>query len=313
MKPVVVALGGNALITDATHASIPDQYRAVCAIAPHLVDLAESDHPLVVTHGNGPQVGFILRRSELSIGEIAPVPLDYAVGDTQGAIGHMFLMALRNELTARGSSRPVVAIVTETLVDPADPAFDAPSKPVGAFFDEATARRHAAAFGWTVVADPPRGWRRIVVSPEPVSIVELAAIRTLLADGSIVVACGGGGIPVIRGTDGLLRGVEAVVDKDLASAVLAHELDAEMLAIPTSVDRVALAYGTADQRWLDRLTVDEARALRAEGQFAEGSMQPKVDALVRFVTGGPDRVGIVTSPALLPAAILGTAGTRIVR
>lgn len=308
---MVVALGGNALISDAEHASIPDQYRAVCSIAPQLVDVAESGRPLVVTHGNGPQVGFILRRSELSINEVAPVPLDYAVGDTQGAIGHMFLMALRNELRLRRSNRPVVAIVTETLVDAADPAFAAPTKFVGAGFDEPTARQHAQAYGWTIAEDPPRGWRRTVASPHPVAIYELDTIRSLAVSGAIVIACGGGGIAVTTDNDGAMHGVEAVIDKDLASALLADQLGAGALCIPTSVERVAVGFGTPNQRWIDRLTSAEATELCDRGEFAAGSMGPKIEALLRFVRGGPDRTGIVTSPVRLLDAIAGRAGTWI--
>ena len=309
--PVVVALGGNALISDAEHASIPDQYRAVCLIAPQLVDVAESGHPLVVTHGNGPQVGFILRRSELSLSEVAPVPLDYAVGDTQGAIGHMFLMALRNELLRRGSKRSVVAIVTETLVDATDRAFAAPTKFVGAGFDEPTARHHAQAYGWTIAEDPPRGWRRTVASPDPVAILELETIRALAETGAIVIACGGGGIAVATRPDGVMHGVEAVIDKDLASALLADRLGAATLCIPTSVERVAIGFGTPDQRWIDRLTSAEATDLCRRGEFAAGSMGPKIEALLRFVGGGPARTGVVTSPIRLLDAIGGRAGTRI--
>lgn len=312
MTPVVVALGGNALIRDQAHLSIPDQYEAVCAIASQLVDLSEAGHPLVVTHGNGPQVGFILRRSEMSISEVAPVPLDYAVGDTQGAIGHMFLLALRNELRKRGSRRSVAALVTQALVDTSDPAFGNPTKFVGAVLDELTARARAATLGWTVAEDPPLGWRRTVVSPEPKAILELDTIRCLLAESVIVVACGGGGIAVAADDRGALVGVEAVIDKDLASALLADELGAGLLVIPTAVDRVAIGYGTPDQRWLDRLTVDEARAWRDAGQFGVGSMRPKIDAIIGFVTGGADRVGIITSAARLSDAIAGAAGTRIV-
>jgi carbamate kinase len=310
---VVVAIGGNALIRDEHHASILDQYEAVRDLAPTLAALAAGDHPLVVTHGNGPQVGFILRRSELAANELATVPLDYAVGDTQGAIAHMFLVALRNAFAAAGVSRPVVALVTETLVDEDDPAFRAPAKPIGAAFDETTARSHAATFGWTVASDPPRGWRRVVASPDPVEILELEQIRALLATGAVVVACGGGGIPVVRGRDGALRGIEAVVDKDLVSALLADGLDASALVITTSVERVAQHYGTPAQRWLDELTTTDAAALLAAGEFPPGTMQPKVEALVRYVDAGADRTGIITSLGRVADALDGRAGTRFVR
>jgi carbamate kinase len=311
--PLVVAIGGNALISDEQHASIPDQYEAVRRLAPTLAALAAGGRPLVVTHGNGPQVGFILRRSELAATELATVPLDYAVGDTQGAIAHMFLVALRNAFADAGVARPVVALVTETLVDEDDRAFRAPAKPIGAAFDETLARAHAATFGWTVAPDPPRGWRRVVASPDPVEILELDQIRTLLATGAVVVACGGGGIPVVRDPRGALRGVEAVVDKDLVSALLADGIDAAALVITTSVARVAQHYGTPAQRWLDELTTAEAAALVAAGEFPPGTMQPKVEALVRYVDGGPDRTGIITSLEHVADALDGHAGTRVVR
>jgi carbamate kinase len=311
--PLVVAIGGNALIRDARHASIPDQYESVRLLAPTLAALAAGGRPLVVTHGNGPQVGFILRRSELAATELATVPLDYAVGDTQGAIAHMFLVALRNAFAIAGVARPVVALVTETLVDRDDPAFLAPAKPIGAAFDEDTARAHAATFGWTVAPDPPRGWRRVVASPDPVEILELAQIRALLDTGAVVVACGGGGIPVVRDHDGALRGVEAVVDKDLVSALLADGIDASALVITTSVDRVAQGYGTPEQRWLDELTTAEAADLIEAGEFPPGTMRPKVEALVRYVDAGRDRTGIITSLERVADALAARAGTRIVR
>ena len=257
----VVALGGNALVQSKEKDSIPDQYDTVSAVAPHLVDLVSEGWRLVVTHGNGPQVGFILRRSELAISEVDPVPIDYAVGDTQGAIGYMFLKALGNELGRRGMARPVVAVVTQTVVDAADPAFERPTKPIGAFFDGATAQRYARDLGWTVAEDAGRGWRRTVASPWPKEIVELETIRSLSERDAVVVAAGGGGIPVVRQPDGSLVGVEAVIDKDLASALLAAQLDADLLAIPTGVDKVAINFGQPDERWLDRLTVDEALEL----------------------------------------------------
>ena len=311
MRRAVVAFGGNALVRDEAHASIRDQNDTVATFAPRLVDLVERGWSVVVTHGNGPQVGYILRRSELALAEVAPVPLDFAVGDTQGAIGHMFLTAIRNEMRRRDLDVPVVAVVTQTLVDAADPAFNRPTKPIGAFFDEVTARRHGENFGWTVAEDSGRGWRRTVASPEPIEIVELPTIRRLADDGAIVVACGGGGIPVIRRDDGCWQGVEAVIDKDLASSVLAVGLDAEMLAIPTNIDRAAIGFGRPHQRWIDRLTADEAAALLASGEFGAGSMAPKIEALVRFVRSGPGRVALLSTVDRLIEAFDGDAGTRI--
>lgn len=311
-KTAVIAFGGNALVTDAEHDSIPDQYQTVCRTATHLVDLIERGWRLVVSHGNGPQVGFILRRSELSSVEVDPIPVDYAVADTQGAIGYMFVKALTNELTRRGLTRPVVAIVTQSVVDPSDDAFKNPTKPIGSFLNEATARARQAALGWTIMEDAGRGWRRTVPSPRPQSILETETIRMLLSSGAVVVAAGGGGIPVARMADGSLVGIEAVVDKDLASGLLAHELGADMLLIPTGVSRVAIRFGKPDEQWLDTLTVAEARAYIAAGEFGAGSMEPKVAAVADFVARTPGGVGVIGAPDEMAAIVEGRSGTRIV-
>jgi carbamate kinase len=315
-KPLaVVAVGGNALIRDDLHNSIPDQYGAVMESVRHIAEMLEAGWDLVLTHGNGPQVGFILRRSELAVDEVSPVPLDYAVGDTQGAIGYMFQKALGNELRRRHIGRPVVALVTQTRVSRDDPAFQHPAKPIGAFFDEATARRRQQELGWTLMEDAGRGWRRTVPSPEPLEIVEHAVIAQLLAQGCVVIACGGGGIPVVRDDEQRLSGVEAVIDKDLASALLAEQLGADLLLIPTGVEQVAVNFGTPEQRWLDRLSVGEARDLIAQEQFGAGSMQPKVEAILRFVSksraSGKDASGLITSPAAIRDALLHKTGTWI--
>jgi len=311
-RTAVVAFGGNALVTDAEHDSIPDQYETVCRTVPHLAEMIEQGWRVVVSHGNGPQVGFILRRSELSQDEVDPVPVDYAVADTQGAIGYMFVKALGNELRRRGLERPVVAVVTQSVVDPADPAFRHPNKPVGSFLDEATARERAATLGWTIMEDAGRGWRRVVPSPRPRRIVEAPVIRTLLDQGAVVVAAGGGGIPVAPDDTGDFTGIEAVVDKDLASSLLARDLGADLLLIPTGVPRVAIRFGTPEQEWLDTLTVDQARAYIEAGEFGAGSMEPKVAAVADFVAGVPGAVGVIGSPDQIPAILAGTSGTRIV-
>jgi len=311
-RTAVVAFGGNALVTDAEHDSIPEQYETVCRTVAPLVDMIEQGWRLVVSHGNGPQVGFILRRSELSQDEVDPVPVDYAVADTQGAIGYMFVKALGNELRRRGLERPVVAVVTQSVVDPADPAFRHPNKPVGSFLDEATARKRAAALGWTIMEDAGRGWRRVVPSPRPRAIVETPLIRTLLDHGAVVVAAGGGGIPVALGDTGDVVGIEAVVDKDLASSLLAADLGADLLLIPTGVPRVAIRFGTPEQEWLDTLTVDQARAYIEAGEFGEGSMEPKVAAVADFVARARGAVGVIGAPDQIPAILAGTSGTRIV-
>lgn len=311
---VVVALGGNALVRGERR-SILDQLDAVEELAVPLVDLVASGHRLVVTHGNGPQVGFILRRSELALAEVAPVPIDFAVADTQGAIGHMFLLALRNELHRRGLSVPVTAVVTDVVVDADDPGFTHPTKPIGSPMDEERARTLAARFGWSVAPETGGGWRRVVASPEPRELLEGPAIAALSAAGHVVVAAGGGGIPVVRRADGSLDRAEAVVDKDLTSALLAAGIGARHLVIVTSVDRVAVAYGRPGQRWLDRVDADELAALAAAGEFPAGSMGPKVASILRFLAttpaSGPSAV--VTSVDRVVDALGGRAGTTVTR
>jgi carbamate kinase len=311
-KPLaVVAVGGNALIQDDQHSTIPDQYAAVCETARHVADMIEAGWNVVLTHGNGPQVGFILRRSELAAAEVIGVPLDYAVGDTQGAIGYMFQKAFGNELARRKLARPVVALVTQTLVCASDPAFHNPAKPVGAFLDEATARKRREELGWTLMEDAGRGWRRTVASPQPLQIVEQDTIAALLRQGCLVIACGGGGIPVVRNAAGDLEGTEAVIDKDLASALLAASLNADLLLIPTGVEKVAVNFGKPDQRWLSRLTVEQARELSAADQFGRGSMQPKVDAILGYLERSAKGRGLITSPSAIARALAGETGTWI--
>lgn len=313
----VVAVGGNALIQNDRHNSIPDQYQVVMETVQHVVEMVEAGWDLVLTHGNGPQVGFILRRSELAAEEVAPVPLDYAVGDTQGAIGYMFQKALHNELQRRGIQRNVVALVTQTRVSADDAAFQHPSKPVGAFFDRQTALERQQKLGWTVMEDAGRGWRRTVPSPEPLEIMELEVIAQLLAQGCIVIACGGGGIPVVQDEHQQLRGVEAVIDKDLASALLAEQLGADLLMIPTGVEQVAINFGTPQQQWLDTLSIEQAQDLLQQGQFGAGSMQPKIEAILRFVINskqqGKNGQGLITRPQVIKAALNHQTGTWITR
>ena len=311
----VVAVGGNALIQDDRRNSIPDQYDAVIESVEHITDMVEAGWDLVLTHGNGPQVGFILRRSELASGEVAPVPLDYAVGDTQGAIGYMFQKALHNALARRGIHKPVIALVTQTRVSEEDDAFANPTKPIGAFLDEATARECQQQLGWTLMEDAGRGWRRTVPSPSPLEIIEHNTIAQLVKQGYIVIACGGGGIPVVRDAQQQLKGVEAVIDKDRASALLASQLQADLLLIPTGVEKVAINFGTPRQQWLDTLTVEQAQALVQEGQFGVGSMQPKVEAILDFVNTsqqqGKYASGLITSPQAIKAALSHQSGTWI--
>ena len=307
----VLAIGGNALIRSRDHESIPDQYDMVCAIAVDIAGMIEAGWNVVVTHGNGPQVGFILRRSEISINEVPPVPMDYAGGDIQGAVGYMFVKALRNEFRRRGIRRQPAALVTQTIVDRNDPAFANPLKPIGSHMDEARAKELAAKYRWTVREDAGRGWRRVVPSPKPQSIVETDVIRTLAREGYVVVACGGGGIPVVEDEKGDLQGVEAVIDKDLASSLLARSMEADTLVLPTGVEKVALDFNKPTQRWLERMTLAEATKHQADDQFDSGSMGPKIAALIDFVGGG-GRMGLITDGPNLTRALRGETGTRVV-
>ncbi len=307
----VLAIGGNALISDSSHELIPDQYRMVAGIAVNIAGMIVDGWNVVVTHGNGPQVGYILRRSEIAIDEVAPVPMDYAGADIQGAVGWMFVRALRNEFVRRSMARQAVAVVTQTVVDRADPAFTNPTKPIGSHMDEARAKDLALKYRWTVRDDAGRGWRRVVPSPRPTAIVETNVIRQMAGAGYVVVACGGGGIPVIVDDNGDYSGVEAVIDKDLASSLLARSLCADALVLPTGVEKVALDFNKSTQRWLDQMTLAEAKRYAAEDQFDKGSMGPKVAALIDFVEGG-GKLGLITNAPNLPRALRGETGTRVV-
>ena len=311
-KLAVVAVGGNALIRDKHHLSIADQFAEASVTARHIADMIEAGWNVVVTHGNGPQMGFILRRSELSIHEVAPVPMDYAGADLQGAIGYMFVKAFRNEFRRRGLKRQPVAVVTETLVDRNDPAFKDPTKPIGSHMEEGRAKELAAQQGWVVKEDAGRGWRRVVPSPIPKKIVDLDAIRTLANAGYLVIGCGGGGIPVVEDDEGNIRGIEAVIDKDLASSLLARTIGADLFMVSTAVERVAINFNKPNQKWLDRITVGDAKRYYAEDHFDKGSMGPKIQALVDYIeAGGKD--GLITNPANIGRALAGETGTLIVR
>lgn len=307
-KTAVVAVGGNSLIIDESHQAIPDQYEAAVNTVKRIVDMMEAGWNIVVTHGSGPQVGYILRRSELAIKEVAPVPMDYADADIQGAVGYMFQRALHNEFIKRGLDRNAVAIVSQVLVDHEDDAFKNPTKPIGPQLDEATAKERAKELGWIVKDDAGRGWRRVVPSPIPQEILEIQQIKLLTENGFVVIACGGGGIPVITNEKNYLVGVEAVIDKDLASSLLATDLKAEVFIITTSVDRVALNFNTPDEEWLDALTLEHARDLYAADQFDPGSMGPKILAMINYLENGGAK-GIITSPENLLAAVDGNSGT----
>jgi len=310
-RTAIVAVGGNSMIIDDRHQSIPDQYLAAAQSSRYVADMVEAGVTVVLTHGNGPQVGFILRRSGIAKGVVPEVPIDYAGADTQGAIGYMFQRALYNEFNRRGLRRRVVAVVTQVLVDRDDPALSSPTKPIGAYFDEATAQRLATELGWVVKEDAGRGWRRVVGSPKPKRIIELEIIKSLISQGHIVIACGGGGIPVVENADGELVGLEAVIDKDFASALLAHDLDADLLVISTGVEKVAINFNEPNQQWLDHLTLADAKRLLRDGQFPSGSMGPKVEAIVSFLEPHRSRRAIITNPPNLGRALQGLTGTHI--
>jgi carbamate kinase len=307
----VVAVGGNALIRDDQHMALADQYDAVCATATHVATMIGAGWNVVLTHGNGPQVGFILRRSEIADGQVPTVPVQYAVGDTQGAIGFMFQNALGNALLRHGIRVPTVTLVTQTLVDRRDPAFAKPDKPIGSFMSEDVAQHLAAELGWTVMRDGDRGWRRSIASPQPVRVIEAPIIERLAREGVLIVACGGGGIAVEQLADGELRGVEAVIDKDRASALLALEMKADLLMIPTGVPRVAIRFGRPDQLWLNKITIAQAEAYAAEGHFGAGSMGPKIEALLKFVKGRSGGRGVITNAENIERALRGETGTWI--
>ncbi|MEP7199612.1 MAG: carbamate kinase, partial [Chloroflexota bacterium] len=307
----VVAIGGNSLIADPKHQSVPDQFAATRETAVHLAAMIELGWNLVVTHGNGPQVGFILLRSDLSAHVLHTVPLDSCGADTQGALGYMIQQCLQNEFRRRGIARQAATVVTQVLVDRNDPAFTKPSKPIGSFYDKTKAREHMQTRGWTMVEDAGRGWRRVVPSPKPQAIVEVDAIKHLIADGFIVIAVGGGGIPVVRDDAGLLRGVEAVIDKDYASSLLANSIDADLLLISTGVEQVAINYKQPSQQTLARLTVADAKKHLADGQFPAGSMGPKIEAAIQFIERG-GREALITNPENIARALRGETGTRIV-
>ncbi|HXY45796.1 MAG TPA: carbamate kinase [Acidimicrobiales bacterium] len=307
----VVAIGGNSLIKDKQHESVQDQYIAARETCHHIVGMIRDGWNVVISHGNGPQVGCILRRSELAASELHEVPLDVCGADTQGAIGYALQQNLFNEFRRYGMDRHAATVICQMEVRADDPAFTHPSKPIGSFMDPEMAERRRQQ-GWDLIEDANRGWRRVVASPAPVRIVEMEAIRSLVAADIIVITAGGGGIPVVADADGDLAGVAAVIDKDLASALLATQLNADLLLISTAVEQVALDFGRPDQRFVDRMTASEARAHLAEGiHFAPGSMAPKIQAVLNYLDGG-GKEAIVTDPANVERALAGETGTRFV-
>jgi carbamate kinase len=313
-KVAVIAVGGNSLIKDPKRVTVEDQEQALRETAHHVVDMVEAGWDVAIGHGNGPQVGYILRRSEIAakVEGMHEVPLDVCGADSQGAIGYEFQQALQNELFRRGIRKNVCTIITQTLVDQNDAAFKNPSKPIGSFMEEAEAKRREKEMGWSVVEDAGRGWRRVVASPMPKDIVELVSVKTLIDAGVIVITVGGGGIPVIDAGNGVYRGVAAVIDKDFASSLLASEIKADLFLIATAVEKVAINFGKPDQKWLDKISLAEAKQYLAEGiHFAKGSMAPKIQAVVRYLEAG-GKEAIITNPENIGRALNGETGTRIV-
>jgi carbamate kinase len=313
-KVAVIAIGGNSLIKDKQHQSVEDQYLAAKETAHHIADMIEEGWDVSIGHGNGPQVGFILRRSEIAnkAEGMHEVPLDVCGADTQGAIGYALQQNLQNDLRQRNIAKPVATVITQVLVDRNDKAFQSPTKPIGGFMDEPEAKRRAQEMGWAVVEDAGRGWRRVVASPLPKRIVEFDSIKTLIEKGTVVISTGGGGIPVIENEAGDLMGVAAVIDKDFGSSLLAQQLNADLFLISTAVEKVALNYGKPDQKWISRMTLSEAKGYLASGtHFAKGSMAPKIQAIIWFLeTGG--KQALITNPENIGRALKGETGTWIV-
>jgi len=308
----VVAVGGNALILDKQHEDVGSQVAAVDETCKHIADMIQRGWNVIVTHGNGPQVGFILRRNELASGEVHETPLDVIGADTQGSIGYMISRALDNEFARRGIKRSVAAVVTQVLVDRNDPGFKNPTKGIGGFTSAENAQRFADQ-GWMVKEDAGRGWRRMIASPIPLKIIELDAIKTLVGAGFIVVGVGGGGIPVIEDERGQLKGVFAVIDKDRASALLAAEMKVDVFLISTAVEKVAINFNKPDQKWLDRMTLSQAKAYYKEGHFLSGSMGPKIEAMIAFLEANPTGRGLITDPPHIVEALDGKTGTWLVQ
>ena len=312
-KLAVIAVGGNSLIKDDKHVSVEDQEQALRETAHHIADMVEAGWDLAIGHGNGPQVGFILRRSEIAakVEGMHEVPLDVCGADSQGAIGYEFQQALQNEYHRRGIQKGAATVVTQMLVDQNDPAFQKPSKPIGSFMDEAEAKRRAKEMSWSVVEDAGRGWRRVVPSPLPKKILELESVKLLLNAGVTVITVGGGGIPVVDLGNGEHEGTAAVIDKDFASSLLAQEIGAELFLIATAVEKVAIHFGKPEQKWLDKMTLAEAKQYLAEGiHFAKGSMAPKIQAIIWFLENG-GKQALITNPENIGRALKGETGTWI--
>ncbi|MCC6146197.1 MAG: carbamate kinase [Anaerolineaceae bacterium] len=313
-KVAVVAIGGNSLIKSPKHQSVEDQYQAAKETCYHIADMVEAGWDVAIGHGNGPQVGFILRRSEIAakVEGMHEVPLEVCGADSQGAIGYALQQNLYNEYRRRGIKKPVATVVTQVLVDRNDEAFQKPTKPIGGFMEEAEAKQREKEQGWKVVEDSGRGWRRVVASPIPAEVVELESVLTLIKNGNTVITVGGGGIPVIRNEAGDLEGAAAVIDKDYASSLLARKINADLFVISTAVEKVAINFGKPDQKWLDKMTVAEAKKYMEDGgHFAKGSMAPKIQAILWFLEAG-GKQALITNPENIGRALKGETGTWIV-
>jgi carbamate kinase len=314
-KLAVIAIGGNSLIRDKHHLTVEDQYREITKTVKHIVEIIEAGYEVVITHGNGPQVGFILRRSEIAYEHegLHFVPLQSCVADTQGAIGFQIQQALGNELKKRNLSKETATIVTQVKVAKNDPGFDHPTKPIGTFYDDKKAETIKKDHpDWNMVSDAGRGYRRVVASPKPIEIIEMAIIKHLVENGCCVIAAGGGGIPVVENPDGSLESVSAVVDKDYVSALLAINLKADLLVISTGVDRVCINFGKENEKPLSNITTSEAKKYLKEGHFEEGSMLPKMQAILWFLENGGQKA-IITKPDHMRNSIIGKSGTHIIK
>lgn len=312
-KLAVIAIGGNSLIRDNTRQTVEDQYDAVCETAQHIVGMIEQGYEVVITHGNGPQVGFILRRSEIAseTAGMHAVPLVACGADTQGALGYQIQQAMDNEFKRRGMAKAAVTLVTQVVVAADDPAFAKPSKPIGSFFSQEQAEKiQKNNPDWVMVSDAGRGYRRVVASPHPLEIVEKDVIDKLVREGYCMIAVGGGGIPVIRQEDGTFKGIDAVIDKDFASSLLAAQIHADELIISTSVPKVYLNYGKPDEKALDKVTLAEIKEYVAQNHFAPGSMLPKIQAVISFLENGGKKA-LITNPESLEEAVAGKTGTHI--
>ncbi len=310
-KTAVVAIGGNAVNRPGEPATAENMIKNLTETAVYLADMLDS-FEIVITHGNGPQVGNLLLQQEAAKDIVPPFPLDVNDAQTQGSLGYMIALTLQNELIRRGIKKEVAAVVSRLVVDENDPAFKEPTKPVGPFYTQEEAEKLMKEKGWNMVEDAGRGWRRVVPSPWPLDFIEKEVVRSFLKNGIVAIAAGGGGIPVVKEKDGTLRGVEAVIDKDRASALLAIELDVDMLIILTGVEKVYLNFGKPDQKALDVLTTSEAKKYLEAGEFPKGSMGPKIEASIKFVekTG---KEALITDMTKLREALEGKTGTKIVK